>query len=178
MCHPLGSTVVTVDTGELAADRVRLKTLRRNLGAHLATYRTAAGVSQPELAQALGRTRTRTTISKVEHGTRGMPGKQWRITDEVCRAEGALVSEHTTLAQAEQDYRGRWRAQQRQARQAAAQAGADALRAAPGPSPAARERGQDSGRDAWPESGADGGLAEELTSVIRAPSRLEVTWCR
>ncbi|MGH3756071.1 MAG: helix-turn-helix domain-containing protein, partial [Pseudonocardiaceae bacterium] len=104
---------MTVDTGELAADRVRLKILRRSLGAHLATYRTAAGVSQPELAQALSRTRS--TISKVEHGTRGMPGWLWKITDEVCHAEGALVSEHTALARAEQDYRGRWRAHQRQA---------------------------------------------------------------
>ncbi|MGH3720029.1 MAG: helix-turn-helix domain-containing protein [Pseudonocardiaceae bacterium] len=80
-----------------------LRTLRRSLGLRLATYRHAAGVSQPELAHALGRTRT--TISKVEHGTRGMPEEQWKITDEVCRAEGALVSEHATLAQAEQDYR-------------------------------------------------------------------------
>ncbi|MGH3792338.1 MAG: helix-turn-helix domain-containing protein [Pseudonocardiaceae bacterium] len=61
---------MTVDAGELAADRVWLRTVRRSLGLRLATYRTAAGVSQPELAQALGRTRS--TISKVEHGTRGM----------------------------------------------------------------------------------------------------------
>ncbi|MBV8542547.1 MAG: helix-turn-helix domain-containing protein [Pseudonocardiales bacterium] len=167
---------MTVDTGEPAAERVRLRTLRRSLGLHLAIYRTAAGVSQPELAQALSRTRS--TISKVEHGTRGMPQKQWRITDEVCRAEGALVSEHSVLAQAEQDYRGRWRAQQRQARQAAAQAGADALRAAPAPAPV-REREQGSGRDAWPETtGAGRELAEELmrevvTTLARSLGRRE-----
>ncbi|MGH3772528.1 MAG: helix-turn-helix domain-containing protein [Pseudonocardiaceae bacterium] len=109
---------MTVDAGELAAGRVRVRTLRRSLGLLLATYRNAAGVSQPELAQALGRTRT--TISKVEHGTRGMPGEQWKITDEVCRAEGALIAEHSMLAQAEQDYRGLCRAHQRQARQAVA----------------------------------------------------------
>ncbi len=153
--------------GELAADRVRLRTLRRSLGLRLATYRNAAGVSQPELAQALGRTRT--TISKVEHGTRGMPEEQWKITDEVCRADGALVSEHATLAQAEQDYRGRWRTQQRQARQAAAQASADALLAAPGLLPAARERGQVGGRGAWPETmGAGSELAEELMREVVA----------
>ncbi|MGH3807303.1 MAG: helix-turn-helix domain-containing protein, partial [Pseudonocardiaceae bacterium] len=66
---------MTVDAGELAADRVWLRTVRRSLGLRLATYRTAAGISQPELAQALGRTRS--TISKVEHGTRGMPTEQW-----------------------------------------------------------------------------------------------------
>ncbi|MGH3772701.1 MAG: helix-turn-helix domain-containing protein [Pseudonocardiaceae bacterium] len=168
---------MTVDTGELAADRVRLRTLRRSLGLRLVTYRNAAGVSQPELAQALGRTRT--TISKVEHGTRGMPEEQWKITDEVCRAEGALVSEHATLAQAEQDYRGRWRTQQRQAWQAAAQASADALRAAPGLLPAARERGQGGGRGAWPETmGVDGEVAEELmrevvTTLARSLGRRE-----
>ncbi len=158
---------MTVDTGELAADRVRLRTLRRSLGLRLVTYRNAAGVSQPELAQALGRTRT--TISKVEHGTRGMPEEQWKITDEVCRADGALVSEHATLAQAEQDYRGRWRTQQRQARQAAAQASADALLASPAPLPAARERGQVGGRGAWPETmGVGSELAEELMREVVA----------
>ncbi|MGH3756056.1 MAG: hypothetical protein ACRDRP_25920, partial [Pseudonocardiaceae bacterium] len=90
-------------------------------------------------------------------------GWLWKITDEVCHAEGALVSEHTALARAEQDYRGRWRAHQRQARQAAAQPDADALRASPAPLPAAWERGQVSGHDAWPEiTGAASELAEEL----------------
>ncbi|MGH3805794.1 MAG: helix-turn-helix domain-containing protein, partial [Pseudonocardiaceae bacterium] len=157
---------MTVDAGELAADRVWLRTVRRSLGLRLATYRTAAGVSQPELAQALGRTRS--TISKVEHGTRGMPGEQWEITDGVCRAEGALIAEHSVLAQAEQDYRGRWRAHQRQARQAAAQAGVDALRAAPAALlSAARDRDQGGGHGTWPGiPGADRELAEELMREV------------
>jgi transcriptional regulator with XRE-family HTH domain len=159
-----------VDAGGLAADRVRLETLRRGLGAHLATYRRAAGVSQPELGQAISRTRS--TVSKIEHGTRGMPAVLWRITDDVCCAGGALVAEHSTLAQAEQDYRGRWRAHHRQARQAAAQADADALRASPAPSHAARERDQVSGHDAWPETmGVDGELAEELMQVVTKLAR-------
>ncbi|MGH3849495.1 MAG: helix-turn-helix domain-containing protein, partial [Pseudonocardiaceae bacterium] len=134
---------------------------------HLATYRNAAGVSQPDLARALGRTRT--TISKVEHGTRGMPEKQWKITDDVCRAEGALIAEYTTLAQAEQDYRGRCRAYQRQTRQAAAQTGLDALRASPAPSRGARERGQVGGCSAWPETmGVGSELAEELMREVVA----------
>jgi hypothetical protein len=37
-CHSFKLTAMTVDAGELAADRVRLRTLRRSLGAHLATY--------------------------------------------------------------------------------------------------------------------------------------------
>ncbi|MGH3719576.1 MAG: helix-turn-helix domain-containing protein [Pseudonocardiaceae bacterium] len=156
---------MTVDTGELAADRVRVRTLRRSLGLLLATYRNAAGVSQPELAQALGRTRT--TVSKVEHGTRGMPEEQWKITDDVCRAQGALIAEHSVLAQAEQDYRGLCRAYQRRARQAAARAGVDALRAAPALVSAARDRNQGGGRDAGPgTAGADRELAEELMREV------------
>jgi DNA-binding XRE family transcriptional regulator len=79
-------TVETVEARGLAVDRARVETLRRSLGEHLALYRRAAGVSQPELGQALGRTRS--MVSKIEHGTRGMAEALWRIADEVCCAEG------------------------------------------------------------------------------------------
>ncbi|MGH3868266.1 MAG: helix-turn-helix domain-containing protein [Pseudonocardiaceae bacterium] len=69
----LGLRAVPVDEGDMTVDRADLTIARRRLGAHLATYRTAAGVSQPELGQALGRTRS--TVSKIEHGTRGMPAR-------------------------------------------------------------------------------------------------------
>jgi DNA-binding XRE family transcriptional regulator len=90
-CHPLGFKAVdrTAEAGDLTVDRARLQSLRRDLGARLATYRMAAGVSQPELGHAVGRTRS--TISKIEHGIRGMPARLWKITDDVCRADGALV---------------------------------------------------------------------------------------
>jgi transcriptional regulator with XRE-family HTH domain len=161
---------MTVNAGELTADRVRLRALRRSLGAHLATYRNAAGVSQPELAQAIGRTRS--TVSKVEHGTRGMPKRLWEMTDGVCGADGALVREYTALAQAQQDYRSRSRAHHRQARQAAAQADADALRASPAPLPAVRECDQMGGHDALPEmTRVDRELAEELMHVVTKLAR-------
>lgn len=151
---------MTVDVGVLAVDLVRLEALRRGLGARLAIYRRAAGISQPELSRIIGRTRS--TVSKIEHGTRGMPEALWRVADEVCRAEGALVTEYSAVARAEQDYRVRCRAQRPQARQAAAQAEADALRA----SPAAREG------DAWPEiMGVDAELAEELRRVVTKLAR-------
>jgi transcriptional regulator with XRE-family HTH domain len=97
----------------MAADRARLDTLRRHLGAQLAAYRTAAVISQPELGDAIGRTRS--TVSKIEHGVRGMPAALWAIADELCGAEGALVAEHRALADAERDYRDRCRTQHRQA---------------------------------------------------------------
>jgi transcriptional regulator with XRE-family HTH domain len=175
---------VVVDAGELAAERVRVRALRRGLGEHLATYRTAAGVSQPELARALGRTRS--TVSKVEHGTRGMPARLWEITDEVCRAEGALVSEHTALVRAGQDYRGRCRAHQRQARQAAAQAGADALRALSA-SHTVREGDQGSGYGTWPgtmgvasellgDAASLASLSPRLTAELHATRALMQPW--
>ncbi|MGH3869214.1 MAG: hypothetical protein ACRDQ4_24515 [Pseudonocardiaceae bacterium] len=61
----------------------------------------------------------------------------WKVADEVCRAEGDLVVEYSVLVDAERDYRGCWRAHQRQARQAAAQADVDVLRASPASSDAA-----------------------------------------
>ncbi|MBV9142969.1 MAG: helix-turn-helix domain-containing protein [Pseudonocardiales bacterium] len=158
---------MTVNEGELAADRVQLGILRRKLGEHLATYRRAAGVSQPELSQAMRRTRT--TVSKVEHGTRGMPEASWRIADEVCGADGALIAEYQALAEAEQDYRERWRAHQRQARQAAAQPAADSLRAAPVPSLMARNHGHTGEREGRPKiSGVEAELAEELMRQLVA----------
>jgi transcriptional regulator with XRE-family HTH domain len=162
----LGLVAVTVDAGDLAAECAGLEALRRDLGAHLATYRRAAGISQPELGQAIGRTRS--TVSKIEHGARGMPEALWKITDEVCHAEGALVAEYSTVAQAERDYRGRWRAHRRQERRVAARADADALRAFY----AARGPDQGSGYGAWPDmTRVDGELAEELMRVVTKLAR-------
>jgi transcriptional regulator with XRE-family HTH domain len=176
---PLRWGAVTVEVGDLAADRVKVQSLRRSLGAHLALHRVAAGVSQPQLGQALGRTRS--MISRIEHGTRGMPEELWKITDQVCRAQGALIAEHATLAQVEQDYRERCRVQHRQAQQQAAHARA-ALPAWPTPS---RELDEMSGCDAWPEmTRVDGELAKELmavvTKVIRSMGRrkaMQVAGC-
>ncbi|MGH3866905.1 MAG: helix-turn-helix domain-containing protein [Pseudonocardiaceae bacterium] len=123
---------MTVEVGDLAAERARLDAVRRRLGMRLAAYRRAAGVSQPELGRAVGRTRS--MISRIEHGTRAMPEALWTITDEVCCAQGALLAEYNTLAQAEQDYRARCSAHHRQVRQTEAQAQLDALNASPVPS--------------------------------------------
>lgn len=152
---------MTVDGGELGAARARVATMRRRLGVRLAMYRTAAGVSQPELAQALGRTRS--TVSKIENGARGMPAVLWKIADEVCRADGALVAEHGELAQAEDDYGGRWRAHHRQQQREAARAHAKRLTASlvvGQPDPVAGHNGS-------PGRGlVHGELAEELMAVV------------
>ncbi len=159
------TTEATAQAGELdlVAERVRVQALRRSLGARLALYRQAAGVSQPQLGQALGRTRS--LISKIEHGQRGMPARLWTIADELCGAQGALVAEHSELVKAEEAYRARSRAHHRQAQQKTAQAKAQAaLKAWPASSPAARPPDLDV---AWPQmTGVDGELARELLAVV------------
>ncbi|MGH3710199.1 MAG: helix-turn-helix domain-containing protein, partial [Pseudonocardiaceae bacterium] len=153
-------TLMTVNmVGDVATDRAGLESLRRRLGAHLALCRTAAGVTQPDLARAIGRTRS--MVSRIEHGTRALPEALWRIADEVCRAQGALMAEYHTLAEAEQDYRAQCRAHRFQMQHSHAQTQLDALKA----SPASSLRG--GGGDVWPEmTGADGELAGELMTVV------------
>ncbi|MGH3811160.1 MAG: helix-turn-helix domain-containing protein, partial [Pseudonocardiaceae bacterium] len=157
---------MTVGGGDLGAVRARLASLRCQLGGRLAMYRTAAGVSQPELGRALGRTRS--AVSKVENGWRGMPATLWKIADDVCRADGALLREHHAVTEAEQDYRGRCRAQQRLTRQAAAQAEMDSARAAPvSPSPVGWQRAGVAGHDGGPSTDlVSGELAEELMAMV------------
>jgi transcriptional regulator with XRE-family HTH domain len=152
------TTDVTGEAGNPTPDQVGPGILRRRLGAHLALYRRAAGVSQPELGQAIGRTRS--TVSKIEHGTRTMPQALWTVTDQVCHADGALVAEHHTLAQVEKDYRARHRARRSQAQQTQAQARLEALKAWPGLDVVA-------GCDLWPDlTGVDAQLAGELMAVV------------
>ncbi len=153
-----------VDEGDITVGRARLEVLRRRLGSHLAVYRTAAGVSQPQLGQAVGRTRS--TVSKIEHGVRGMPSELWTIADDMCGADGALVAEHEALAQVEQDYRDRRRAQCRQAQQAGAQAQAAARKAELVRAARQRDDGVP-GHEAWLERTLVGReLAEELMQMV------------
>jgi transcriptional regulator with XRE-family HTH domain len=158
---------VTGDFEDLITERARLVRLRQCLGLHLAAYRYAAGMSQEELAAALGRTRS--LVSKVEHGSRGLPEPLWQLADEVCRAEGALIAEYRALAQAERDYRIRWRVQHRLdqraaglARAAAAQTAASVVGACPAPL-------CDAGSHPWRNTvldGVGGELAQELVAVM------------
>ena len=54
------------ENDDLSARHARPVSMRRDLGTQLARCRHGAGVSQEELARALGRTRSH--LSKVEHG--------------------------------------------------------------------------------------------------------------
>ncbi len=168
MCHPCPVTpsrVMSVigEMGDLAAQRAKLEVLRSDLGAQLSTYRTTAGISQPQLGHALGRTRS--LISKVEHGVRGMPEALWTTADELCGADGALTATYTELVQAETDYRNRRRTR-RPLPPTAAQLDTrhKAWSAPDARLPAGHQRDQDV---AWSQTTlVTGELAEELLDVI------------
>jgi transcriptional regulator with XRE-family HTH domain len=142
----------------VVADRAKVQALRRSLGAQLAMYRTGAGVIQPHLGQRIGKSRS--MISRIEHGTRTMPEALWTIADEVCAAQGALIAQYHRLAEAEQDYRAQCRAQRAQVQQRQAQAQVEALQASP--------PGGGGGLEVWMEMmGVDGALVGELRRVVR-----------
>jgi transcriptional regulator with XRE-family HTH domain len=158
---------VTDTMGELAAQRTRLEVLRSGLGAQLASVRTAAGISQPQLGQVLERTRS--FISKVEHGVRRMPAQLWKIADELCDADGALITAHAELIQAEQDHRARRRATRHQRQPTSVQLD---IRHEIWPTPA--RLGSSSCQDVvWPpETLVSGQLAQELMTVVTKLARL------
>lgn len=156
-CHRLGLTAVIVNEEHDATD---LQVMRCRVGAQLGCCRRDAGLSQPQLGQVLGRTRS--LISKVEHGTRAMPAALWQLADGVCNAQGALMAEYTQLATVEADYRERCRARRHreQIQRAAVYAQTNAVRALPSGVPNGRD-------DACAELVlASAGLAEDLLAVV------------
>ncbi|MGH3565443.1 MAG: helix-turn-helix domain-containing protein [Pseudonocardia sp.] len=118
-----------MEAGDVAAQRARVNALRRDLGDRLGKYREAAGVTQRILGETLGRTRT--MMSRIESGARGMTAEQWTVADEVCGAQGALVAAHDVLAAAELEYGTHALVGRRAAQRAAAQVEVDALRTTP-----------------------------------------------
>jgi hypothetical protein len=105
-------------------------------------------------------------VSKVEHGTRRMSEQLWKITDDLCRAQGALITAYTELVRAEQDYRARCRALRRQGQHRPAQPD---THHSLWPAPARRVSAvrQPDLDVAWSqETRVDGVLAEELLEVV------------
>ncbi|MGH3565590.1 MAG: helix-turn-helix domain-containing protein [Pseudonocardia sp.] len=120
---------MTTEDVDIEAERARVNALRRELGDRLGKYRQAAGVTQRILGETLGRTRT--MMSRIESGARGMTAEQWAVADEVCGAQGALITAHRALAAAELEYGTHALVGRRAAQRAAAQVEVDALKATP-----------------------------------------------
>ena len=107
----------------MARQPEELAEMRRALGAQLTTYRTAAELSQGQLGKAVFRDRT--TVNHIEKGR--TPGDEgfWKIADERCGADGALLATFHALEAAKHDHQARIR----EAQLAELRAKADALRA-------------------------------------------------
>ncbi|MGH3770437.1 MAG: helix-turn-helix domain-containing protein [Pseudonocardiaceae bacterium] len=106
----------------MAREPEDLAELRRELGAQLAVYRTAAKLTQGQLAKAAFRDRT--TVAHIEKGRARGDERFWTIADELCGADGALLTTFHAMAAAQQTHEVRIR----EAQLAEAQATAQALR--------------------------------------------------
>lgn len=97
--------------------------MRRVLGAQLAAYRQAAELSQGQLA--IAALVDRTTVAHIEKGRSRADERFWKIADQRCHAEGALLTGFHTWQAAHQDHEVRTR----EAQLTEARAQAEALRA-------------------------------------------------
>ncbi len=97
--------------------------MRRVLGAQLAVFRQAAGLTQDQLAHAAFCDRS--TVAHIEKGRSRGDERFWTVADDCCGAGGALRAAFHAWERARQDHEVRLR----QAQLAEAQARADALRA-------------------------------------------------
>ncbi len=109
----------------MAREPDELVELRRALGAQLATFRLAAGLTQGQLAK-LG-DYDRTAVCHIERGRTHGTERFWTLADERCGANGALLAGFRAVQAAKHDHEARTRG----AQLAQAQARAAALRVSP-----------------------------------------------
>ncbi|MGH3754344.1 MAG: helix-turn-helix domain-containing protein [Pseudonocardiaceae bacterium] len=83
------------------------------LGQRLAASRRAARLSQTALGGLIGCVRS--TVSHIERARRRSDRTFWRLADQHCRADGALLATFDALEAAEADYRARCEVQQARA---------------------------------------------------------------
>lgn len=90
----------------MARESEAITELRRSLGAQLATFRQAAGITQGQLAEVA--ICDRTHVVHVEKGRSRGDERFWCTVDGACDADGALLATYLELeaAKAEQERRG------------------------------------------------------------------------
>lgn len=76
--------------------------LRRDLGERLAVFRTVAGLTQGQLAQAVSYDRT--AVVHIEKGRSRADERFWATADEVCKAGGALLAGFNALQAAKAEH--------------------------------------------------------------------------
>jgi transcriptional regulator with XRE-family HTH domain len=74
---------------DMAKEPERVVGMRRALGAQLATFRTAAGLTQAQLADLAYCDRTR--VTHIEKGRSSADEQFWQVADEACHADGVLL---------------------------------------------------------------------------------------
>ncbi|HEU5472415.1 MAG TPA: helix-turn-helix transcriptional regulator [Actinophytocola sp.] len=129
---------------DMAREPEAIAELRRSLGAQLATFRQAAGLTQGQLGKLA--ICDRTTMVHIEKGRARAEERFWRTVDSACAAGGVLVTAYLELAAAKAEYEQRERGQ----RLATVRAKAAELRGQPG-SHHGQGRGGDIGRVDMPE---------------------------
>ncbi len=112
-------TAATEEMLGLADDRAKLDEVRRHLGAQLAVYREAAGLTQRQLAEAVDMSRC--MISQVESGTRGFSEAVWAVVDAALSTGGVLLAQHGVVANAERDHQAKVRGRRSELLHSAAQ---------------------------------------------------------
>ncbi|MGQ0717769.1 MAG: helix-turn-helix transcriptional regulator [Pseudonocardiales bacterium] len=111
----------------MAREPEELVEMRRVLGAQLAAFRQAVGLTQGQLAKAAFCDRS--TVAHIEKGRSRGDERFWTVADERCGANGVLLAGFHAWVAAKQDHEVRaWEAQLAQAR-----AKAESLRATPAP---------------------------------------------
>lgn len=130
--------------------------MRRVLGAQLAAFRQAAELTQDELASAAFCDRS--TVAHIEKGRSRGDRRFWKVADERCGADGALLAAFHAWETAKQDHEVRTR----EAQLAEARAKAEQLRATTAP-----QLLRDADETAR-EVAVDGGdqLAEQLVKLL------------
>lgn len=85
----------------MAKEPERIAAMRHALGAQLAAFRTAAGLTQAQLADLAYCDRTR--VTHIEKG-RNADKQFWQVADEACHADGALLAAFHELEAARLDH--------------------------------------------------------------------------
>lgn len=122
------STIVSIGVrGKMAQEPEELVAMRRALGAQMAAFRQAAGLTQGQLAKATFCDRS--TVAHIEKGRSRGDERFWAVADERCGADGVLRAGFQAWVAAKQDHEVR--ASEEQLAQARARA--ESLRATTAP---------------------------------------------
>jgi transcriptional regulator with XRE-family HTH domain len=123
----------------MAREPEQIANLRRALGERLTTFRLAADLTQGQLGKAA--ICDRTTVAHIESGRSRADERFWRVADDACRADGALLAAFHQFQAVKADQQH----QVREAELAEIRAKAAMLRAADTTLAAVGNRGEQSG---------------------------------